>query len=90
MGVQQASKLFWGDPAVVRAVALGLVSDGGPSVSERGVASLPLVPIALRQRNPHPGEAGRQEVGLGPGLPRLRQEHSPSLAVAEILILLYQ
>lgn len=64
MGLQQTPKLFWGDPAVVGALALSLVSDGGAPVPECGVASLPLVPATFRQRHPHPGEAGPEEVGL--------------------------
>lgn len=64
VGLQQTSKLFWRDCAVVGSLALGLVGDAGSSVLERGVASLRLVPAALRQRHPHPGEAGREEVGI--------------------------
>lgn len=64
MGLQQTSELLWRDPAVVRSVALSLVRDEGLTVSERGVASLCLVPAAIRQRHPHPGDAGDEEVGI--------------------------
>ena len=73
---------------MVRPVALGLIGDAGLTVPECGVAALRLVPAAFRQRHPHPGEAGYEEVGVRPGLPELHQEHSPSLAVAQILTLL--
>ena len=72
---------------MVGSLALGLVGDAGSAVPERGVPSVRLVPAPLRQRRPHPGEAGHEEVGIGPGLPGLHQEHSSSLAVAEILML---
>lgn len=64
MGLQQTSKLFWRDPAVVGSLALSLVSDGGFPVPECGVAALRLVPATSRQRHPHPGEAGHEEVGI--------------------------
>lgn len=67
---------------MVGTVAVGLVGDEGPPVPERGVSSLCLVPPPLRQRHPHPGEAGHEEVGLGPLLPGLHQEHSSALALA--------
>lgn len=49
---------------MVGPVALSLVSDAGFPVPERDVASLRLVPAAIRQRYPHPGEAGCEEVGI--------------------------
>lgn len=72
---------------MVGPVALGLISDAGTAVPERGVASLRLVPSALRQRYPHPGEAGHEEVGVRPDLPELRQEHTSALALAQVLML---
>lgn len=64
VGLQQTSQLFRRDPAVVGPLALSLVCDAGSTVPERGVASLRLVPATLRQRHPHPGEAGLEEVGI--------------------------
>lgn len=87
VGLQQTPQLFWRDPAVVGSLALGLVGDAGATVPERGVPSVRLVPAPLRQRRAHPGEAGHEEVGIGPRLPGLHPEHSSSLAVAEILML---
>lgn len=70
---------------MVGAVALRLVGDEGPPVPERGVADLRLVLASLRQRHPHPGEAGHEEVGHRARLPGLHQEHSSSLALAQVL-----
>ena len=64
VGLQQTPQLLWRDPAVVGSVALGLVSAAGASAPEPGVAPLRLVPAPSRQRGPHPGEAGPQEVGI--------------------------
>lgn len=86
VGLQPTPQLLWGDPAVVGPVAVGLVRDAGAAVPERGVASLRLVPAAPRQRHPHPGEAGHEEVGVRPELPELRQEHASALALAQVLI----
>ena len=70
---------------MVGPVALRLVRDEGPPAPERGVAPLRLVPTPLRQWHPHPGEAGREEVGQRGRLPGLHQEHSSSLALAQVL-----
>lgn len=64
VGLQQTPELFRRDPAVVRSLALCLISDAGSPVPECGVASFRLVLAALRQRHPHPGEAGHEEVGI--------------------------
>lgn len=71
MGLQQTPQLFWRDPAVVRTLALCLISDEGPPVPECGVTSLCLVPSPARQWHPHPGETGYEEVGNRPHLPGL-------------------
>ena len=70
---------------MVGSVALGLVGDAGAAVPERGVASLRLVPATSRQRYPHPGEAGPEEVGIRPSVPKLRPENSSPLALASVL-----
>ena len=87
MGVQPAPKLLWGDPAVGGSVAIGLLSDeGSSSAAQRRLAALRLVPAAPRQRDPHLGETGAEEVGRGPSVPGLHQEHPPPLALAQVLL----
>ena len=64
VGLQQTPELFGRDHAVVRSVALSLLGHAGSPVPERGVTSFRLVLATLRERHPHPGEAGHEEMGI--------------------------
>jgi hypothetical protein len=72
VGLQQAPQLPRGDTPVVWTLPLRLISDEGSPVCQCAISSVCLVPAALRQWHSHPGEAGHEEVGLRPCLPKLR------------------
>lgn len=80
VGLQQTPKLLWRDPAVVWPLALCLIGDAGTTVLQCDLSHVRLVPAKLRQRSAPPGETRPEEVGLGPGLSELPQEHSCALA----------
>lgn len=71
---------------MVWTLPLRLVSDEGSPVCQCAISSVCVVPAASCQWHSHPGEAGHEEVGLRPCLPKLCQEHSSPLANSQVLM----